>query len=105
MESLQAKALGQTHGDVKTNPSAALVCSLSRGEQHGEKGPEGAVSSAPAVGRRLQCVFEARAEDVQPLWTQPEVLHHPCSQEGLIFANCHPLCVLLAHRICLPGMK
>lgn len=23
----------------------------------------------------------------------------------LIFANYHPLCVLLAHGICLPGMK
>lgn len=43
-ENLQAKALGQTNRDLKTNPSGASVCSLSRGEEHGAKAPEGIVS-------------------------------------------------------------
>lgn len=106
-ENLQAKALGQTHRDLETNPSGALGCSLSRGEECGGKARGGICLIQPqTVWRWLQRVFEARAGGCAAPLNSPKCFTTPAVRRVfLIFANCHSLCVLLAHEICLSGMK
>lgn len=58
------------------------------------------------VGRWLQRVFEARAGGCAAPLNSLKCFTTPAVRGVfLIFANCHPLCVLLAHGICLSGMK
>lgn len=54
----------------------------------------------------LQCVFEARAEGCAAPLNSLKCFTAPAVRRVfLIFVDCHPLCVLFAHGICLPGMK